>query len=151
MQRKRMNIEGEILKKFVEMAHKYGYNVFKGQGKDNRIIIDGNTYFQFGDLRVDTETYHIVIEAESAGGVTNLVKYWYCLEKNLDIIKKPIVLFHVFHQSSEADYGSHLSLWRFLRDKMQTAVGDKIKAACYTYKNYEDIEAIVNDFEKYLV
>ncbi len=88
MQRKRMNIESEILKRFVEVAHKYGYNVFKGQGKDNRIIIDGNTYFQFGDLRVDTETYHIVIEAESAGGVTNLVKYWYCLEKNLDIIKK---------------------------------------------------------------
>ena len=35
----------------------------------------GSRQFQFGDLRIETGTATIVVEAESAGGVTNLAKY----------------------------------------------------------------------------
>lgn len=52
-----------------------------GMGAGNRLPLDGwdlvgNQRFQFGDLRIETPTTTILIEAESAGGVTNLVKYW---------------------------------------------------------------------------
>lgn len=148
MVKQRKNLEQIALKKFEEVARKYGYQVFKGQGRHNRLPLEGNTYFQFGDLRVDTKTHHVVIEVESAGGMTNLVKYWYCLEKQL--IKKPVILLHVFQQSSKADYASHLSLWHFLWNKMKKALGGRMIATCYTYSALEDIVVAVNEFEKHL-
>lgn len=150
MPKQRENLEQQALERFEEVARKHGCHVFKGQGGNQRIPVDGNTYFQFGDLRVDTGTLHVVIEVESAGGVTNLVKYWYCLENRLDIIKKPVILFHLFRQSSKADYASHLSLWRFLWSKMKEALGDRMEAICYPYSDLKDIEAAVNEFERHL-
>jgi len=91
-----------------------------------------------------------MIEVESSGGVTNLVKYWWCVEKRPDIIKKPVILLHLFRQTSKEDYGSHLSLWHFLWGKMRITLGDRMKATCYTYNNLEDIEAAAKEFEKYL-
>lgn len=152
MLNQRRNHERHILEIFEEIACKHNYRAFKGQGRDNRIPLDGNTYFQFGDLRVNTETRYLVIEVESAGGITNLVKYWYCLEKNL--IKKPVILFHLFQQSSKADYGSHLSLWEFLWEKMEIALGDRMKAHCYTYNIFEveseKLKKAAKEFENYL-
>jgi len=149
--RQRQNLEHQALERFEEIARKYCCPLFKGQGSDNRISIEGKTYFQFGDLRVDTGNYYVVIEVESAGGVTNLVKYWHCLENRASDIEKPVVLFHVFRQVSRNDYGSHLVLWDFLWNKMSNALGDtRIKAARYTYRDLQGLEPVINEFEKHL-
>lgn len=151
MPKKRENIEQKIIEKFKEAVKNLGYKikVFTGQGKNNQIPICDKTYFQFGDLRVETNLCHVVIEVESAGGVTNLVKYWYCLKglnPQPDIIEnKPLVLLHIFRQNSEGDYESHLSLWKFLWGKMKEPLNNKMVAAYYTYKNSEDINELVNN------
>jgi hypothetical protein len=151
MPKQRQNLERQALEGFEKIARKHRYPVFKGQGSDNRIRVDGNTYFQFGDLRVDVGNYYVVIEVESAGGVTNLVKYWQCLENRASAIEKPVVLFHVFRQGRRNDYGSHLALWDFMWSKMNDALGDtRIKAARYTYRDLNGLEPVINEFEKYL-
>ncbi len=63
---KRINLEQQALVKFESVAKKCGYIFFKGQSANSRIAIDGNVYFQFGDLRVETPTHYIIIEVESA-------------------------------------------------------------------------------------
>ncbi len=147
----RQNFERQALERFEEIGRKYNHPVFMGQRKYNRIQVSGNTYFQFGDLRVETETHFIVIEAESAGGITNLVKYWYCIENRPDVVNKPIILFHLYRQSSESDYGTHLILWDLMWSKMRNALGDaKIKATRHTYHVLEDLESVIKDFEECL-
>jgi hypothetical protein len=52
-----------------------------GQGGTNKFGIAGwdlsaLQLFQFGDLRIELRETTLVVEAESAGGVGNLVKYW---------------------------------------------------------------------------
>lgn len=133
-----------------ELGYELGDRVFKRQVLENRINIGGSNYFQFGDLGVETQTHHVVVEVESAGGVTNLVKYWYSLEKQY--ISKPVVLFHIFRQSSKADYASHLKLWDFLWSKMKVALHGRMEATRYTYRDLEDkdLELAVNEFKKYL-
>ena len=151
MPNQRKKIEQQALARFEQVACEHGYRVFKGQGMSNRIPVRGKAYFQFGDLRVDTEKLHIVIEVESAGGVTNLTKYWYCLEKRSDVVKKPIVLFHIFQQHSAGDYESHLTLWDFLWSRMNSALGEaRIKATRYTYQDMRELESVVEEFKKYL-
>ncbi|WP_028844156.1 hypothetical protein [Thermodesulfovibrio thiophilus] len=138
MPNQRQNLEQQVLEPFEKCAHKHGYPIFKGQGRDNRICVDGNTYFQFGDLRVDTPYYHVIIEVETAGGVTNLVKYWYCLESQKQIISKPIVLLHIFKMSSESDYGSHLSLWDYLWDRMAKDLKNRMQAKRFKIGGEDD-------------
>lgn len=147
----RQNLEQQALRSFEEIARRYGYPVFRGQGSSNPIRVRGNTYFQFGDLRVDTGTHHVVIEVESAGGITNLVKYWYSLESLPGIVKQPIVLLHVFRQGSEDDYGSHLALWDFVWGEMRRALGDdRIQATRYAYGDLADLRPVTDEFEKHL-
>ncbi len=152
MQR-RVNLEQAALLRFEDIARRFGLRVFKGQVADNRIPIGGNLYFQFGDLRIDTSTHHVVVEVESAGGVTNLVKYWYCLTDNTlsKHISKPIILLYVFRQISANDYGSHLALWSFLWYQMQEAIGDRIQAFRYTYRELSDLEPATRKFESNIV
>lgn len=55
--------------------------VFSGLKPENRYELKGWELsliqrFQFDDLRVELPDCAVVIEAESAGGVGNLVKYW---------------------------------------------------------------------------
>jgi len=83
----------------------------------------GQSYFQFGDLRVDLPAYHLVVEVESARGVTNLVKYWYCIEEGF--ITKSIKLLHLFAQGSENDYIRHLLPWNSLQAKMNNSLGER--------------------------
>ena len=151
MPKQRQNLEHQALERFEEIARKYPWPLFKGQGSDNRISGEGNTYFQFGDLRIDKGNRYLVIEVESAGGVTNLVKYWECLEKRSSDIGKPLILFHVFRQTSRSDYGSHLELWDFIWGKMRIALGDKrIKATRHTYRDLSELEPVLSAFEEYL-
>ena len=148
--RGRENLEGTALLAFENVAIRSGFTLIKGQGSNNRLLLGGNLYFQFGDLRVDTGTHHIVVEAESAGGVTNLAKYWYYLaDRTLSKgIVKPIILLHLFRQVSASDYGSHLALWDFLWNEMRKTVGDRIQAARYTYRDLSDLEPAIRDFER---
>lgn len=147
----RRDLEKEALARFIEVASGYTDNFYTGQGDNNRIAKQGTkkqSYFQFGDLRVNTPNRHIIVEVESAGGATNLVKYWYCLENNC--IHKPIYLLHIFAQVSEEDYLSHLNLWEFLKDKMQQALSNKFSAKKYTYRSLTELENIVREFEQIL-
>lgn len=150
---KRINLEQQALVKFESVAKKCGYIFFKGQSANNRITIDGNVYFQFGDLRVETPTHYIIIEVESAGGVSNLVKYWYCLENpNLSKhIQKPIILLHIFRQVSVMDYASHINLWDFLWNVMHKVVGNRMTAKRYTYRDISDLEPAIREFKGFLL
>jgi len=123
-------MEERMLKEFIKIARKYGYEkhkcksinqenrnyFFTGQCKHNQLMLTEHSYFQFGDLRIDMPSYHVIIEVETAGNVTNLAKYWYCFKEKL--ISKPIVLLHIFNTSSENDYSSHILLWDYLWSRM---------------------------------
>lgn len=145
----RQNLEAEAIARFREAAEARGYTCVTGQGRCNRMGVTGDhTDFQFGDLRVETPERILVVEAESAGGVTNLVKYWYCLSTNPPA--KPIALFHIFRQSSLNDYASHLALWDFLADKTHESVGDRVRAVRFTYRNLDELETAVDEFSALL-
>jgi hypothetical protein len=72
--------------------------------------------FQFGDLRYETETARVVVEVESGGGLTNLVKYWLMLGEELK--DKRFVLAHLFMVSSQFDYIAHRRLWEYVVERM---------------------------------
>ncbi len=143
--KKRQDLEKLALVRFKEVAYHYSPIVYDKQGATNRIAQLGRSYFQFGDLRVDTSQRHIIVEVESAGGVTNLVKYWYCLEERH--IAKPIHLLHIFAQASENDYIRHLHLWDSLAAKMSNDLGNMFTAKRYTYRSSTELEVVVSEFE----
>lgn len=143
----RTNFELQALEPFARVAEELGVATFRGQGAANRLTIAGNAYFQFGDLRVDLPRCHLVVEVESAGGLTNLVKYWHCFERGL--IERPVWLLHLFRQSSPGDYRSHLELWDFLASQMARALGDRFRAELFTY-GQGGIEPAVAAFERWL-
>jgi hypothetical protein len=147
-EKKRQDLEKLALVRFKEVASHYSPTVYDGQGANNRVAQLGRSYFQFGDLRVDTPQRHLIVEVESAGGATNLVKYWYCLEERH--IVRLIHLFHIFAQASENDYVSHLLLWDSLCAKMSKALGNLFTAKRYTYRSPSELEVAVNEFERTL-
>jgi hypothetical protein len=73
--------------------------------------------FQYGDLRIEGARATVVIEVESAGGVTNLLKYWPLFEANQ--LRKRFVLAHVFRIQSAGDYIAPRQLWSYLVEKMR--------------------------------
>jgi hypothetical protein len=102
--------------------------VHRGQGMSNRFAVPGwglplGQYFQFGDLRIETDRVTVVVEAESAGGITNLVKYWPLLASGGRT--KRLVVAHLFRVGSEGDFMSHRRLWAFLRDRMRDDLGSR--------------------------
>lgn len=133
--------------RFIEVADELGFEVSKGQGNRNRIPLT-RTGFQFGDLRVDTSSCHVIVETESAGGVNNLVKYWYLLDHK--DIQMPVILLHLFAVGSDADYQSHLDLWDFMAEKMTAALGDRFRAWRFTYRSLAELEPAVIRFRQVL-
>ena len=102
--------------------------VYRGMAAANRAVPDGWTLsalqsFQFGDLRLESSTVRVVVEVESAGGVTNLAKYWPLLGSSLR--EKRFVLIHLFMISSRGDYLAHREIWTFLRDRMRADLRDR--------------------------
>lgn len=98
-----------------------GVTYASGMGAANRFPLEGwqlvgSQQFQFGDLRIETPTTTIVVEAESGGGVTNLAKYWPYLEARPE---KRFVLAHLFQVVSANDYVSHIRLWQYLLERMR--------------------------------
>jgi len=144
-EKKRRDLEKLALEKFQKIASVYPFPKFSGQGLTNRIARKGNSYFQFGDLRVDTPGRHIILEVESAGGVTNLVKYWYGLDSGE--ITRPVTLLHIFAQVSADDYASHLLLWDYLVERMQSSLGDRFAATRYIYRSLDDLDPIGFKFD----
>ena len=109
---------GRILE---ELGPLTGVDVFRGQASANRIDVAGwglsvLQQFQFGDLRLETKECRVIVEVESAGGVTNLAKYWPLLRGPRD---KRFVLIHVFQVLSAGDYLAHRRLWQFIVDEMR--------------------------------
>ena len=144
--------ENEALKDFIEIAESYNKKIHTGQSIENRIPINKTLYYQFGDLRVEMQDFTLIIETEGAGGVSNLVKYWYCFENNM--IKKPIILLHLYQQASINDYGSHLLLWNFLWERMQITLNKKkinIKAELFPCYEKAEQERAKSIFKEYLL
>lgn len=93
-----------------------------GMGSLNRIAPESwelkvMQRFQYGDLRYQSERTRVVVEVESGGGLTNLVKYWPMLGAELS--DKRFVLAHLFMVSSEADYIAHRRLWHYVVERMR--------------------------------
>ena len=81
----RTNFERLALRPFEDAARAASHVFFKGQGLANRVAISRQVYWQFGDLRVDLPDRRVIVEVESAGGVTNLLKYWLSNRMALDL------------------------------------------------------------------
>ena len=123
---------------------------YSGQGAGNRFGIPSwalplTRQFQFGDLRIESPNATIIVEAESAGGVNNLAKYWpYLLAYESG---KRFVLIHLFLVGSEGDYLSHRMLWEFLVERMREDLKvrrglcwpDHWEAAMFTYRSGDDL------------
>jgi hypothetical protein len=79
--------------------------------------------FQFGDLRYEASESRVVVEVESGGGLTNLVKYWPMLGEELK--DKRFVLVHLFMVSSEFDYIAHRRLWEYVVERMRSDLDNR--------------------------
>jgi hypothetical protein len=146
----RINLEAKAIAPFEAVVRRHGLSAAKGQGAENRLPVSGNAYFQFGDLRVDLPHSHVVLEVESAGGVTNLVKYWPCIAGGL--IRRPVRLLHLFRQLSPDDYRSHIQLWGFLSARMKSELGERFACSLFTYTKADEPElrAALQHFETLL-
>jgi hypothetical protein len=125
---KRRDIETECLTVFRHVLNDLKlYAPGCGYGGDNRFdagfSLVGKQRFQFGDLRVALPDRIVIVEVESGGGLTNLVKYW----PLADGLEAPILLLHAFGQASANDYLSHLCLWDYVWQKMRTELWDRPK------------------------
>lgn len=124
----RQNLEAQYiapLKLVIDSEGVANAQVFRGFAGDNRFDcgfeLMPNQKFQFGDLRIELPDRTIIIEMESAGGLTNLVKYW-PLEQQC---KRPLFLLHIFGQSSAQDYIAHLRLWDFTWMQMASPLAQR--------------------------
>ncbi len=115
----RNDYETMYLRRFVQAADELGLSHHGGHGGRNcfdpGFDLEPRQYFQYGDLRVETADRTVLVEVESAGGLTNLVKYWPLACR----APKPMILLHVFALSSKGDYMAHQCLWKFTWDKMR--------------------------------
>jgi hypothetical protein len=131
----------EVLTRYTELS------MFTKQFLTNRLVLNGVGYFQFGDLRVDTSDRHIILEVDH-GGVTNLVKYRYCIDKNL--IQKPVALLQLYRMNTQKDYATHVELWKHLNDGIFEDLKDKFSAHIFTYRPKRlrsDLAAAIAMFE----
>ncbi len=129
--RPRQAYETGALLPFRKVLRKHGLRWYSGQGAENCVNITGRVGFQFGDLRFSLGGCHLVVEAETVGGVTNLAKYWYCLREGL--VDGKIFLFHVFWQETPDSYRSHLLVWDLLRAEIRKEFPGRFHAWRYGY------------------
>ena len=148
---RRVSHEAAVLDILTEsLADIPGAIFIRGQGRDNRFGIDGWALsplqlFQFGDLRIELPSATLVVEAESAGGVGNLAKYWPLLRSGA--LQKRMVLAHLFMLGSDGDYIAHRKLWEFLvecmtHDLQQVGVvrAEHWDARLFTYRRGEPLD-----------
>ena len=80
---------------------------------------------------MDLKSCFVIVEAESGAVVANLVKYWYCLEKGL--VDRPLILFHLYSQSTANNLGSQRELWIFFNSKMEKTFPGRFQGLLYPY------------------
>ncbi|MDR2710867.1 MAG: hypothetical protein LBB65_06015 [Burkholderiales bacterium] len=146
----RQKIEARALEPFKAAANERGLPFHHGQGHENRLPIRRNVYFQFGDLRVEMPGVTVIVEVESGGGITNLVKYWEAIASQR--LNKPVRLLHLFRQTSENDYAAHIKIWKFLFPLMKESLGEMFDGACMAYREGapESLEPAVSLFKQWL-
>lgn len=145
--------EHEVIERLAAVAREFPQvKVYQGQNAANRFDIPDwdlpvLQQFQFGDLRLETPSETIIVEVESAGGVTNLVKYWPFLASKA--VEKPLILLHLFRAASEGDYIAHRRLWGYLVERMKEDLqtrhgvlyGQHWEAHLFTYRSLEELES----------
>ncbi|OBF58325.1 hypothetical protein A5787_23515 [Mycobacterium sp. 852002-50816_SCH5313054-b] len=141
---KRISHERPLLVLLRDAVADLGVDCVTGHAGSNRFGIDGwrlsrPQQFQFGDLRIELPTTTVLVETESGGGVTNLVKYWPLLRSRTS--DKRLVLIHLYMLDSDGDYSAHRKLWSFLVDQMEIdlkSIGisrpDQWDARIFTYR-----------------
>ena len=112
-----------------EELNKKGLKIYTGQKGYNRVSLSNyehsHSYFEFGDLRLEFDRSRMIVEVDTAGGVTNLVKYYYMLNEPdqfnfSDIIPDKITyLLHIFVCKDGNDYLAHRRLWLYLSRKLE--------------------------------
>jgi hypothetical protein len=117
----RASVERVALEWLESQLDLVGIDLGHGMGLANRFQIPSwelpvLQHFQFGDLRIEGEHATVVIELESAGGLTNLVKYWPLLAEGRHT--KRFALAHLFRITSDGDYAAHRRLWLYLVERM---------------------------------
>ena len=111
-----------------------GVDCYSGQTGLNRVCLrkeaNSKSYFEFGDLRLEFENSRIIVEVDTAGGVTNLAKYFFMLnekEKEFDFKEidpdKSTYLLHIFVCNTNNDYLAHRKLWSYIQSKL---IADKL-------------------------
>jgi hypothetical protein len=128
-QKKRRSFAAETLVAFHEIVQRHNLPWSGRQTKDNCINLHGRVSFECGDLRVHLKSCFVVVEAESGAMVGNLVKYWYMLEKQL--VDRPIILFHLYSQSTPNNLASQKELWQFFLDKMENTFAENLPDFCF--------------------
>ena len=121
---KRLTTEQRLLAPFIAELTRRAEPYSTGRKRDNQISLGGQVFFQRSDLWVPRA--RIAVEVESAGGVTNLGKFWYLLEQGM--IESPLTVLHVFSQVSDNDWEAHFRIWDVLAREMRRAFGDKFVA-----------------------
>lgn len=144
------NIEKKALDIFKEILEIYYIEqslIKTGTKKENKIVY-GNcrikNAFQYGDLRIETNSEVFILEHDGSGNVTNFVKYWFLSDMNN--INKNIVLYQVYKRTSQNDYGSHIDLCNFLLEKIKKNQKNKIEAHVFSYKFDYELYKIAVDF-----
>ncbi len=146
--------ESEVIDYLAAVAQEFPQiKVYRGQVAGNRFDVPGWNLsllqqFQFGDLRLEAPGETIIVEVESAGGVTNLVKYWPFLASKA--MEKPLLLLHLFHITSEGDYIAHRRLWNYLVERMKEDLQTRCEvlynqhweARLFTYRSVEELERV---------
>lgn len=122
-QSQRQTIESRLLAPFISELQQRGEEFGTGRKKLNQVSLGGQVFFQLADLWVPRA--RLAIEVESAGGVTNLGKFWYLLEEGL--IKPPLTILHVYSQVSENDWEAHFRIWDLLAREMRNAFGASVR------------------------
>lgn len=125
----------------------------QGMAITNRFAVDAwelpvLQHFQFGDLRIETPKVTVVIEVESAGGITNVVKYWPLL--GAGVPRKRFVLIHLFRITTPGDYQAHRRLWEYVVERMREDLQrrgvrwpEHWEAHMQSYGQVEDVDAVV--------
>ena len=144
---KRENHENTALGPFRDILTDRGLPFCTGQKANNRIYVDDTTWYQFGDLRFSEGDQHLIVEVESAGGVTNLAKYWYLLRNN--VIEGRLYLLHVFWRETSISYQSHLVVWDMLRNEIEEDLSGRFRAWRYSYSPDSHAESLREPVKKF--
>ncbi len=149
---KRADLATPALAPFVDLAETSGFPYFTGQGMENRLVFGENdiAWIEYGDLRVVAPGRVLIVEPESAGGLTNLVKFWKFIEDGT--IDQPLTLFHLFRCDTEISYISHRLLWEHVLPKMQRELGDRFEALKFIYRDaVSDLRPAIEMFRARLI